>query len=73
MLGLEAWPQPRGLSTPKFCGLGLGLEGPGLGLGLEGPGLVRAGLTEVGALFSKIVWGPQALTIMMWGPQASTS
>ena len=41
MLGLEAWPRPRGLSRPKFCGLGLGLglEGPGLGLGLEGPGL----------------------------------
>ena len=37
MLGLEAWPRPRGLSRPKFCGLGL--EGPGLGLGLEGPGL----------------------------------
>ena len=32
MLGLEAWPRPRGLSRPKFCGLGLGLEGPGLGL-----------------------------------------
>ena len=30
MLGLEAWPRPRGLSKPKFCGLGL--EGPGLGL-----------------------------------------
>ena len=41
MLGLEAWPRPRGLSRSKFCGLGLGLEGPGLGLGLglEGPGL----------------------------------
>ena len=37
MLGLEAWPRPRGLSRPKFGGLGLGLEGPGLGL--EGPGL----------------------------------
>ena len=43
MLGLEAWPRPRGLSRPKFCGLGLGLEGSGLGLGLEGPGLVEAG------------------------------
>ena len=41
MLGLEDWPRPRGLSRPKFCGLGLGLglEGSGLGLGLEGPGL----------------------------------
>ena len=39
MLGLEAWPQPRGLSRPKFCDLGLGLEDPGLGLGLEGLGL----------------------------------
>ena len=43
MLGLEAWPRPRGLSRPKFCGLGLGLglegSGLGLGLGLEGPGL----------------------------------
>ena len=39
MLGLEAWPRPRGLSRPKFWGLGLSLEGPGLGLGLEGPGL----------------------------------
>ena len=44
MLGLEAWP--RRLSRPKFCDLGLGLEGPGLGLegpgvglGLDGPGL----------------------------------
>ena len=49
ILGLEAWPRPRGLNeasmTPKFCGLGL--EGPGLGLGLEGPGLVNipAGVT----------------------------
>ena len=51
MLGLEAWPRPRGLSRSKLCGLGLegpglGLEGPGLGLeglglGLEGPGLVN--------------------------------
>ena len=41
MLGLEAWPRHRGLSRPKFCGLDLGLEGPGLGL--EGPGLVEAG------------------------------
>ena len=43
MLGLEAWPRPRGLSRLKFCGLGLGFEGPALGLslGLEGPGLVN--------------------------------
>jgi len=44
MLGLEAWLRARGLSRPKFGGLGLegpglGLEGPGLGLGFEGPGL----------------------------------
>ena len=45
MLGLEAWPRPRGLSRPKFCGLGLGLEGPGLGL--EGPGLVETGAEAI--------------------------
>ena len=46
MLGLEAWPRPRGLSRPKFCGLGfgLGLEGPGLGL--VGPGLGLKCLTS---------------------------
>ena len=42
MLGLEAWPRPRGLSRLKFCGLGL--EGPGLGL--EGPGLGLEGLAS---------------------------
>ena len=35
MLGLEAWPRPRGLSRSKFCGLGL----EGAGLGLESAGL----------------------------------
>ena len=56
MLGLEAWPRPRGLSRLKFCGLGVGLEGPGfglglegsgLGLGLEGPGLVNIPATRI--------------------------
>ena len=36
MLGLEAWPLPRGLARPKFRGLGL-----------EGPGLVEAEATMI--------------------------
>ena len=62
MLGLEAWPRPRGLSRPKFCGLGLegpglglGLEGPGLGLGLEGPGLGLEAGVEVAIIIIMIL------------------
>ena len=53
MLGLEAWPRPRGLSRPKFCGLGLGLEGPGLGL--EGPGLGLEAGVEVAIIIIMIL------------------
>ena len=62
MLGLEAWPRPRGLSRPKFCDLGLeghGLGHEGPGLGLEGPRLIIA-LTSLlfRAVFNEVeVWG----------------
>jgi len=42
-LAMFFWP--RGLSRPKFCGLFLGLEGPGFGL--EGSGLVEAEVTRI--------------------------
>ena len=68
MLGLEAWPRPRGRKTwprprgLRGLGLGLGLGLVGCGLGLVGFGLEPRGLSRPTTETERNVIGSKSIT-----------